>query len=67
MVKGKQHAEESFQRERKHVVSIESDEFVPDEGLMADVRRIGREKEFFRINLSANPKGRLLDVADHCR
>ena len=67
MVKGKQHAKEGFQRKKKWVVSVESDEFVPEGGLMADARRIGREEEFFIINPSANPNGRLLDVADHCR
>ena len=67
MDKGKQHTEEGFQRKRKRVVSIESDEFVPKEGLMADARSVGRKEKFFKINPSANPKARLLDVADCCR
>ena len=48
-------------------MSIESDESIPRKGLMADVRRTGREEEFFRINLGADPTGRVADVADHCR
>ena len=34
---------------------------------MADVRRVGRKEEFFRINPGANPTSQLIDVADHYR
>ena len=32
---------------------------------MEDARSVGREEEFFSINLGADLKGRLADVADH--
>ena len=48
-------------------MSIKSNESIPSEGLMADARRAGREVEFFRINPSADPKGRLVDVVNRCR
>ena len=48
-------------------MSVESDESIPREGLIADTRHAGREEELFRINPSTNPTGRLADVADHCR
>ena len=57
--KGKQPVDEGLQRKRKRVISIESDEFIPGEGLMADARCAGREEEFFRINRDADPSGRL--------
>ena len=67
MDKGKQHAEEGFQHKWKRVVSVESKEFVPDEGLKVDARRVGLEDEFFIINPNADPTGQLADVADHCQ
>ena len=67
MDKGKQHMEKGFQCKRKRVVSIKSDKFVPEEGLMVDARRFNREKEFFIIKSGADPTGRLADVADHYR
>ena len=48
-------------------MSVESDEFVPGEGLMADVRCASREEEFFRINSGANLTGQLADIVEHCR
>ena len=48
-------------------MNIDSDEFVPEEFLMADARHAGHEEEFFRINPAANPTSRLADVADRCR
>ena len=67
MGKRKQPAEEGFQHKRKLAVSIERDESIPGEGLMADARRVGHGEEFFRINPCADPMGWLTDVADHCR
>ena len=67
MDKGKQPAEESFQRKRNRVVSVESDESVPGEGFMVDARHASSEEEFFRIKPDADPTGQLADVADHCR
>ena len=32
---------------------------------MEDARSVGREEEFFSINLGVDLKGRLADVADH--
>ena len=55
MNKGKQLTEEGFQCKRKWVVSVKSDEFVPNKGLMAYARRTDREEEFFIINPGANP------------
>ena len=46
-------------------MSIESDESIPREGLMADARHINRKEEFFRINPGTDLKGRLIDVADN--
>ena len=54
-------------KKKKWVVSVESDESIPREGLMADIRCVGREEEFFNINPGADPEGRLADVADRCR
>ena len=65
--RGKQPANESSQRKKKRTVSFESDESIPGEGLMADARRAGYGEEFFNINLGANMKGWLADVADHRR
>ena len=48
-------------------MSVESDESVPGEGLMVDARCTGLEEKFYRINLGANPTGRLADVVDRCR
>ena len=52
---------------KKWVVSVKSDESIPEEGLMADARCAGHEEELFNIKLGYNPKGRLADVADCCR
>ena len=59
--------EEGFQHKRKQVVSVESDESVPGKGLMVDTKHAGREEELFRINLGAEPTGRLTDVISCCR
>ena len=59
--------DKGLQRKRKKTVSVESDKFIPDEGLITNTRGVGREEEFFRINLGVNPKGRLVDVVDHCK
>ena len=59
--------EEGFQHKRKRVISIESNESIPREGLMADARHAGHEEEFFSINLGADLRGRLADIADHCK
>ena len=67
MDKGKQPIEEGFQHKRKWAISVERDESVLGEGLMADARRAGREEESFRINSSPDSTGRLADVADNCR
>ena len=48
-------------------MSIENNESIPEKVLMVDARRVGRVKEFFRINPGVDPKGRLTDVADRCR
>ena len=67
MDKGKQPAEKGFQLKRRRAVSIESDESILEEGLMADARCVGREEEFFRINQGTDPTSRLVDVVDRCR
>ena len=67
MDKGKQLTEEGFQCKRKWAMSIDSDEFVPEEGLMADARHIDREEEFLIINPGTDPTGRLANIVDHCR
>ena len=43
-------------------MSIESDESIPEENLMADARCTGRKDEFFRINSGVDPKVRLINV-----
>ena len=48
-------------------MSIESDESIPREGLMADVRHAGRGEEFLKINPGADPMDRLADVVNCCR
>ena len=67
MDKVKQHIEEGFQHKRKRAMSVDSDNSILREGLMANARRTGHEKEFFRINLGVDPTSQLADVADHCR
>ena len=42
-------------------MSVESDESIPEEGLMTDAKHAGREEEFFRINPGADPTGQLAD------
>ena len=48
MDKGKQPMGEGFQLKKKRDMSVESNESAPREDLMADVRRAGREEEFFQ-------------------
>ena len=48
-------------------MSAEGDESIHRERLMADARCAGHEEEIFRINPGVDPKGRLENVADHCR
>ena len=47
MDKGKQPAEEGFQHKKKWVVSVESDEPIPEEDLMVYMRCTSREEEYF--------------------
>ena len=54
-------------KKKRLVVSIESNESIPGEGLMADARHAGREEEFFIINPGADLMIQLVDVVDHCR
>ena len=63
MDKGKKPTEEGFQRKRKRAVSVESDESIPKEGLMADARRAGVEEKFQGADLTV----RLANVTDCCR
>ena len=51
----------------KWVVSIESDESIPREGLKGNARSSSRKEEFLSINLGADLKGRLAKVTDRCR
>ena len=48
-------------------MSVESNESIPEEGLMADVKHAVHKEEFFMINSGADPMGQLTNVADHCR
>ena len=45
-------------------MSFESDESIPEEGLMVDARHTSLEEEFFIINPDVNPMVRLADVVD---
>ena len=48
-------------------MSIESDESISGEVLMADMTRAGREDEFFSIDPGADLEGQLTDVVNRCR